>query len=318
VINIEDLDSIDDPLALFQLATDAISQRRDEIDRLAEIRARSIAAMYARGTSYKEIASTLGLSTPRVGQLVSSNDAAAIEILKAWAAIESTMSDFPSPPGARNRNIYQDALRVLRKSKRFGEAALRDLDYVRSVRNAVVHGRGPLDIEEAELVTDKAIYLNSLMRVILHDLKTGDLPSRWTAPESSSPQRERRSRLSRGESLPVGHSLYSPDGRTRFTLQEDGNAVVFVDGLGDICDTGTANHGIPKCLKLEDDGWLIIYGADGKELWKKGPNGYRLNVQDNSHVVLYPSKGDAIWATDAFIKAGRLVQWIPPESRLQS
>jgi len=128
---------------------------------------------------------------------------------------------------------------------------------------------------------------------------------------------ERKNRLSRGESLLVGQSLYSLDGRTRFTLQDDGNMVVFVDGLGDISDTGTANLGEPNCLKLEGDGWLILYDVDGKELWKKGPRGFHLNVQDNSHVVLYPVNGDAIWATDMFIKAGVLVHWISPEERLR-
>jgi hypothetical protein len=93
--------------------------------------------------------------------------------------------------------------------------------------------------------------------------------------------------------------------------------VVFVDGLGDICDAGTANLGAPNCLKLEDDGWLVLYDVDGNELWKKGPRGVRLNVQDNSHVVLYPVTGDAIWATETFIKAGRLVHWIPPEERVR-
>lgn len=126
---------------------------------------------------------------------------------------------------------------------------------------------------------------------------------------------ERKNRLSRGESLPAGQSLYSSDGHTRFTLQDDANMVVIVDELGDICDTGTANLGVPKCLKLEDDGWLVLYDIDGNELWKKGPRGFRLNVQDNSHVVLYPASGNAIWATDVFIKAGMLVRWIPPEER---
>lgn len=80
--------------------------------------------------------------------------------------------------------------------------------------------------------------------------------------------------------------------------------VVFVDGV-DICDTCTANFGKPKCLKLENDGWLILYGVNDKVFWKKGPRGFRLNVQDNSHVVLYPEIGDAIWATERFFKAGK-------------
>lgn len=130
---------------------------------------------------------------------------------------------------------------------------------------------------------------------------------------------ERRTYLSRGQSLLVGESLYSPDGRTRFTLLDSGNMVVDVDAVGDICDTGTSNLGVPSCLKLDDSGWLVLYDVDGKELWKKGPMGIRLSVQDNSHVVLSPpvGYGDAVWATEAFFKAGHLVRWIPPEERVQ-
>jgi hypothetical protein len=55
-------------------------------------------------------------------------------------------------------------------------------------------------------------------------------------------------------------------------------------------------------------------------LWKQGPGGVRLEVQDNSHVVLRPAAGadiDAVWATDAFFKAGTLVYWIPPQQRVR-
>jgi hypothetical protein len=128
---------------------------------------------------------------------------------------------------------------------------------------------------------------------------------------------EPKSRLSRGQSLLVGESLYSPGGRTRFTLQDDANMVVFVDGLGDICDTGTSNVGKPERLKLDESGWLVLYDVDGHELWKKGQRGDHLDVQDNSHVALYPATGDAIWATDLFFKAGMLVRWIPPEARVR-
>jgi hypothetical protein len=128
---------------------------------------------------------------------------------------------------------------------------------------------------------------------------------------------QRRSRLSRGESLLVGHSLFSPDGRTRFTLQDDGNVVVFVDGIGDICDTRTANIGRPKLLKLDDSGWLVLYDVEDNVLWRKGPGGDHLEVQDNSHVVLYPATGEAIWATDLFYKAGMFMHWIPPEARVR-
>lgn len=46
------------------------------------------------------------------------------------------------------------------------------------------------------------------------------------------------------------------------------------------------------------DGWLVLYDIDERELWKQEPHGVRLEVQDNAHVVLYPTFGKAIWATD--------------------
>ena len=133
------------------------------------------------------------------------------------------------------------------------------------------------------------------------------------------PPGPRKSYLSPGQSLLVGDSLYSPDGRTRFTLLDSGNMVVEVDGVGDICDTGTTNLGVPGCLKLEDDGWLVLYDIDDNPLWRKGPGGVRLSVQDNLHVVLSPpvGYGDAMWATEVFFKAGILVRWIPPEMRVR-
>jgi hypothetical protein len=132
------------------------------------------------------------------------------------------------------------------------------------------------------------------------------------------PPKERRCYLSRGDRLLPGQSLYSPDGRTRFTLQANANMVVFVEDVGDICDTGTTNAGIPECLTLQEDGWLVLYDEDGNKLWKKGPRGDRLNVQDNSHVVLYPTVGaEPVWATESFFKAGQLVNWIPLRARVR-
>jgi hypothetical protein len=132
------------------------------------------------------------------------------------------------------------------------------------------------------------------------------------------PPTARKSYLSRGESLLAGQSLYSPNGRTRFTLQDNANMVVSFDGVGDICDTGTTNIGQPKCLSLQEDGWLILYDVDDKPLWKQGPGGDHLNMQDNSHVVLYPAVGaEPVWATRSFFKAGQLVDWIPLRSRVR-
>ena len=80
----------------------------------------------------------------------------------------------------------------------------------------------------------------------------------------------------------VGQSLHSPDSRTSFILGSDANMVVQVEGYGVFDDTGTVGAGDPKCLRLELDGWLVLYDMAGRELWKRGPDSARLVVQDNA------------------------------------
>lgn len=70
MITFEDLDKVDDPLELFRLASDAIAERQALIERLAGIRARAVADLHARGSTYRQLSVLLGISTPRVGQLV--------------------------------------------------------------------------------------------------------------------------------------------------------------------------------------------------------------------------------------------------------
>jgi hypothetical protein len=127
-------------------------------------------------------------------------------------------------------------------------------------------------------------------------------------------QRLRRHALQQGENLLAGQSLYSPDGLTRFTLNPDGNMVVYVEGRKDISNTGTGNLGKPKCLTLGADGWLVLYDVNERPLWKRGPNGEHLDVQDDSHVVLYPPMGTpgAIWCTDLYLTAGLVALDITP------
>jgi hypothetical protein len=126
--------------------------------------------------------------------------------------------------------------------------------------------------------------------------------------------KNRKSSLQLGQSLLVDRSLHSPDGRTSFTLQPDGNMVVRVDGYGVFDDTGTVGLGEPKCLKLEMDGSLVLYDIDENELWKRGPGGVRLVVQDNAHVILYPASGKAIWATDWLLIRGKPARHVLPSN----
>ena len=53
---------------------------------------------------------------------------------------------------------------------------------------------------------------------------------------------------------------------------------------------------------LQDDGNLVIYGADGQYVWDSGTNGNPgayLVLQDDGNVVIYRADGVAIWATNS-------------------
>jgi transcriptional regulator with XRE-family HTH domain len=165
---VEDLELIDDPFELYRLSTAAINERQAEVDQLATIRMRSLAALYANGTSYRELASTLGMTGGRVNQLVNSNEAASLEILKAWAAVEKTLTKIARAAGLEQKiPPYQRIHKLLSRSDYFDQAALNDLDELRRTRNAVTHGRWDVSEPEAERLADKAIYLNAHLTLAL-------------------------------------------------------------------------------------------------------------------------------------------------------
>jgi hypothetical protein len=119
--------------------------------------------------------------------------------------------------------------------------------------------------------------------------------------------KNRRSGLRPGDSLRVGQSLYSRDGRTKFTLYPDANMVVEVEGYGVFDDTGTRGRGEAVRLTLEIDGRLVIHGADDSDLWHTEPGGEHLDVQNDAHVVLYGASSRDIWKTNWYLLRGQPV-----------
>ena len=166
MITLEDLYQVDDPLELFELTTRAVSEYQAVLDQMAEIRARALAALYARGHTYKDLADKLGLSAPRIGQLVSANDDAALQVLRAWAPLEKKLHEISeSTGGGTQGTILHRTRQTLLNSGRISPKALADLDYIRTVRNKVVHGES-VSIDVAEDVEDKAVYLSALLHLV--------------------------------------------------------------------------------------------------------------------------------------------------------
>jgi hypothetical protein len=125
----------------------------------------------------------------------------------------------------------------------------------------------------------------------------------WQQGRTWRDVRTRRSRLCPGDSLQVGATLQSPDGRTSLTLHGNGNMVVEVEGYGVFDDTGAV--GDAQCLKVEPDGWLVLCGKDDSVLWKQGPDAERFEVQNDAHVVLYSTLDKPIWATNWYLLRGK-------------
>jgi serine/threonine protein kinase/uncharacterized protein YutE (UPF0331/DUF86 family) len=198
---LHDLESVDDPLELFRLASEAILQRQTDIDRLAEIRTRAVAALHAQGLSNRDIARLVGVSPPRVSQLVSANDAATIAVFRAWSAIEQTMADLLGISDLqRSVNTYHRARQILINSEHFDKTAIADLDELRATRNAIVHGKWDISEREAERLVDKAAYLKALITLVASQVSASENHAgqaeafREDSPSPSALYQERRLR----------------------------------------------------------------------------------------------------------------------------
>jgi hypothetical protein len=182
-----DLYNTEDPLELFRLTTQALDEYRAVIDQMAEIRARAVAALYSRGYSYKDLASQLQLSAPRIGQLVSSNDSAELKVFKSWANIESLLTELIStldPADARrldmNGSTISDAatLELLATNELFSAEALSDLRLIRRTRNNLVHGREKIDEIAAQALATKAMHIQALLNSAIAENRHGAAISR--------------------------------------------------------------------------------------------------------------------------------------------
>jgi hypothetical protein len=100
------------------------------------------------------------------------------------------------------------------------------------------------------------------------------------------------------EQLSPGQSITSRNGRYIFTLQTDGNLVLY-QGTTPLWSTNTSGK-LVKEVVMQADGNLVLYDTQGHPLWNSGTSGQPgafLAVQDDGNVVLYVGT-TAIWATN--------------------
>jgi hypothetical protein len=109
--------------------------------------------------------------------------------------------------------------------------------------------------------------------------------------------------LSTGKTLRNGEKLVSPNSRYCFTMQPDGNAVVYdSDYTGKLTPiwnsrtNGVAN----RYLSFQTDGNLVVYNADRTPVWNSetyGSSGTLLKMQDDGNLVIYRANNTPVWAS---------------------
>lgn len=101
--------------------------------------------------------------------------------------------------------------------------------------------------------------------------------------------------LNSGQSLASGETLLSPDKQSAFTLQKDGNLVLYRN-FKPVWSTGT-NKG--QTLNMQGDGNLVLYSKNGAPLWHTkthGNAGARLILQVDGNLVIYTGS-TPLWFT---------------------
>jgi len=108
-----------------------------------------------------------------------------------------------------------------------------------------------------------------------------------------------REALRPGQDLPAGQYLISPNGRYKFVMQGDGNAVIY-DGGRAIWESNTA--GPNRRFVFQNDGNLVIYAGSQHvwTAWTHDKGGTLLVMQDDGNLVLYTPAYEAVWASNTY------------------
>ena len=105
-------------------------------------------------------------------------------------------------------------------------------------------------------------------------------------------------RLDVDESIAVGGSISSQNGRVTLILQEDGNLVLYTSDGHALWSSHTWGKPVSHAI-MQGDGNFVVYGPTGA-VWATGTAtpGSWLVVQNDGNVVLYAPDGRPLWATN--------------------
>jgi len=137
-------------------------------------------------------------------------------------------------------------------------------------------------------------YGNVVVKTETHVYKASAGADALAAPGSTT--------LTPGQSLTPGQGIFSPDGRYLFTLQTDGNLVVYDrhDNMQVLWNANTAGTGADK-FTFQADGNLVLF-AGTQVVWtinKAGQGGTQLVMQGDGNLVLYTASNAPVWHLNA-------------------
>jgi hypothetical protein len=108
-----------------------------------------------------------------------------------------------------------------------------------------------------------------------------------------------------GQQLRPGQSLQSNNKLYTFTMQQDGNAVLYDRNSKPLWSTNTEGLVKPRDFIMQTDGNLVLYSTDGTAPWASntsGNPGAFFNIQDDGNLVVYragsqsETPNNALWA----------------------
>src|SRR5574337_769935 len=119
-------------------------------------------------------------------------------------------------------------------------------------------------------------------------------------------------RLNPNETLPIGSSITSQDGRFTLNMQGDGNLVLYGPNGKYRWDPATNGRSVTQTV-MQSDGNFVIYGPGGA-LWASGTYGHPgawLVVQNDGNLVIYDPSGNPLWATNTYIVSRMIPNFSP-------
>jgi subtilisin family serine protease len=105
--------------------------------------------------------------------------------------------------------------------------------------------------------------------------------------------------LNSGDALTPGQFLYSCNGKAMLYHQNDGNVVVYQNGVP-LWNTQTGGGTVTSSFIMQTDGNLVLYTGAGSPLWSTNTgnrSGAYLLMQDDCNLVLYSTSGTPLWTT---------------------